>query len=63
MLIPAQGIFKSEFVSGAPSAGGNIKKQVCFEKMDCNFESEEIRISWRINVDLQKRSHFKRDFA
>ena len=42
MLIPAQGIFKWEFVSGAPSAGGNIKKQVCFEKMDCNFESEEI---------------------
>ena len=29
-------------MSGAPSAGGNIKKQVCFEKMDCNFELEEI---------------------
>lgn len=51
-------------MSGAPPAGGNIKKQVCFEKMDCNFELvEEIIISWRINVDLQKRSHFKRDFA
>lgn len=60
--IPAQGSFRMRCVSDAPPAGGSVKEQVCFGKIVCTFELVGQKwISWRINVDLQKRSHFERD--